>query len=137
MKNFLILSHLYRIEASQQLHCLVSSNITFTKHYIDKDRTPPACFYAACLIVFMLQKERRRFCDGSSARPEDRFCAVCVQYFSQIVYSISHAGSADLLVSRGRTTVPATTKESVVVVVLQSDMRGQLVEISFVRFEGK
>ena len=55
------------------------------------------------------------------------------------VYSISHAGSADLLVSRGRTTVPATTKESVVVVVvvLQSDMRGQLVEISFVRFEGK
>ena len=85
----------------------------------------------------MLQKERRRFCDGGSARPEDRFCAVCVQYFSQIVYSISHAGSADLLVSRGRTTVPATTKESVVVVVLQSDMRGQLVEISFVRFEGK
>ena len=53
------------------------------------------------------------------------------------VYSISHAGSADLLVSRGRTTVPATTKESVVVVVLQSDMRGELVEVSFVRFEGK
>ena len=78
MKNFLILSHLYRIEASQQLHCLVSSNITFTKHYSDKDRTPPACFYAACLIVFMLQNERRRFCDGGSARPEDRFCAVCV-----------------------------------------------------------
>ena len=52
------------------------------------------------------------------------------------VYSISHAGSADLLVSRGRTTVPATTEE-IVVVVVQSDMRGQLVEISFVRFEGK
>ena len=78
MKNFLILSHLYRIEATQQLHCLVSSNITFTKHYIDKDRTPPTCLYAACLIVFMLRKERQKFCDGSSARPEDRFCAMCV-----------------------------------------------------------
>ena len=77
MNNFLM-SHLYRIEASQQLHCLVSSNITFTKHYIDKDKTPPACFYAACLIVFMLQNEQRRFCDGGSARPEDRFSAVCV-----------------------------------------------------------
>jgi len=39
--------------------------------------------------------------------------------------------------SRGRTTEPATTTESVVVVVLQSDMRGELVEVSFVRFEGK